>query len=220
MLPDLAPDQRVDLLPDLRPDLRPDLLPDKLPDLAVDRTRDVLPDLVPDLVPPMDGLCSQDATLSCTCDNGLSGQRICLPSHIYSECGCGTPELMRVRNGVVGTWTGTATTPWVAPYSVTFTFDSYTHYSARSLQGNQVALYYGIDDDSPFKRYDIADLRANGDGTGTIDIVFSNSGPGGNINQDILDGIKLSADGTRLQFNFMHNGTYGPLQYDLQRSTP
>jgi len=219
-LADLASDQRVDLLPDvlsdLRPDLGPDLRPDLLPDLSVERPWEVLPDLVPDLAPPLDGPCSQDATVVCTCDNGLSGQRICLPSHVYSECGCGTPALMRVKNGVIGTWTGTANTPWVAPYLVTFTFDSYTHYGARTLQGNQVALYYGMDDDSPFKHYEITDMSANGDATGTIDIVFSSSG---NFNRDDLQGIKLSTDGARLQFYFMHGGA-GPLQYDLQRSTP
>jgi hypothetical protein len=31
-------------------------------------------------------------------------------------------------------------------------------------------------------------------------------------------GIELSAELNRLKFQVMHNGGYGPLQYDLQRT--
>jgi hypothetical protein len=130
---------------------------------------------------------------------------------------------MSVKNAVLGTWTGIATTPWVPPYQVTFTFDNYTHYSARSLQGTQPALYYGIDDNSLAKLYEIQTLLANGDAIGTIDIVFSTSQLPGQATRDLLEGVHLSVDGTRLQFYYLHvlsDGVYGPMQYDLQRSTP
>jgi hypothetical protein len=231
--PDLAPDLPTGRVPDLLPanrypevnrDLLSDRLADLVPDLNPDRTPDVLtdllPDRLPDLLPPIDGSCRAGSTLPCTCDNGLQGSRICLPSHVYSECGCGTAELMRVRNGIIGTWSGTATTPWVDPYAVTFTFDSYSHYSDKSLNPDYSALYYGADEDSPLKRYDVTDMQANGDAKGTIDIVFMIDGPPGSSTLDTLEGIRLSADGDRLQFYVMHLGTYGPLQYELQRVIP
>ena len=243
-LPDLRPDAGPDLGPPFSPEVSPDrsldtardLPHERLPDVvspidrSPDRARDlppvfdarrdlprrVLRDSAPDLPPRLDGPCAEGATLPCTCANGLAGSRICLPSRAWSECGCGTPELMRVRNGVIGTWIGTVATPWLPPYTVTFTFDSYTHYSARSLDGDNPALYYGTDEDSPEKRYDITDIQDNGDATGYLDIVF---GPG-NYTRQSLAGIQLSADGDTLRFWFMEGGDAGPLQYELRRALP
>jgi hypothetical protein len=240
--PDLAgrPDQSVQAdLPFERPsDVRAsdtltdgpsDVAPMKLVDGAYDLPFDRLPDLLradryvaPELpldlqtyeVLPIGEPCVAASTLSCTCDNGLSGTIICLPSHVYSECGCGTAALMRVRNGIIGTWTGTATAFGIS-WPVTFTFDSYTHYSAKSLQAGISALYYGSDDDSPLKRYDITDVQANGDANGTIVIYFSAN----DTNFDTLQGIQLSADSSHLKFYFMHGGA-GPLTYDLQLVSP
>ncbi len=199
---DGASDQPVDRLPDL-------LLADRYVGLELPldlQTYEVLPIGEP---------CVAGSTLSCTCDNGLSGTIICLPDGTYSECGCGTPALMRIRNGVIGTWTGTATA-FGDTWPVTFTFDSYTHYSAKSLQAGITALYYGSDDDSPLKTYDITDVQANGDATGTIVIYFSAN----DTNLENLQGIELSADGSRLHFYFMHDGAYGPLTYDLRLTPP
>jgi hypothetical protein len=218
-----GPDQAVDLPRDVSVERVPDVLPamERFPDVVipVDRAPDRIgdlrfADLGVDLLPLLDGPCADGVTVPCTCSNGMAGQRICLPSHGWSECGCGTPELMRVRNGTLGTWTGTVTTPWVDPYAVTFSFDSYTHYSAMSLGSQNPALYYGTDDDGPDKHYDITDIEDNGDASGTIDIVF---GPG-NYTREILSGIQLSADGNTLRFWFSRGGTSGPLQYDLQRA--
>jgi hypothetical protein len=140
-----------------------------------------------------------------------------LPSLVYSECGCGTDALMRVKNGLIGTWTGTATTPWTSSYRVTFIFDSYTHYASRSLDGNSTsALYYGSDQDSPLKQYEVTDVQANGDAVGTIDIYFGDS----STTRDSLQSIQLSTDLSRLKFSVMHLDQYGPLQYDLQRTSP
>jgi hypothetical protein len=221
LLPDRAPDRFPDLPPDLPPDLRADLprdlMPDFPPDLPPDATRDRFFDLPADLRPGQEVNCSPGSTMPCACDNGMLGSRICLPSLVYSECGCGTDALMRVKNGIIGTWTGTATTPFWSPYHVTFTFDSYSHYSSRALDGNGVpALYYGTDDDSPQKQYDITDIQANGDATGTIDICFDVSG----CNRNKLQAIQLSADLSRLKFYIMYLEQYGPLQYDLQRTSP
>jgi len=210
-LPDLPP------LRDVMPDSPRDLPPDLPRDLPPDRARERFFDLPADLPPETDGSCSLGSTVPCGCDNGMLGSKICLPSLVYSECGCGTEALMRVKNGLIGTWTGTVTTPWLPPYHVTFTFDSYNHYSAKALDGNgSPALYYGTDNDSPLKRYDITDIQANGDATGTIDVCFEVSDCGRNK----LQAIQLSADLSRLKFYFNYVEQYGPLQYDLQRTVP
>jgi hypothetical protein len=221
LLPDLPPDLRRDLLPDLVPDLPrdlpPDFPPDLLADLVPDLPRERFRDLSPELPPQGDAQCSPGSTQSCSCDNGLAGSRICLANLIYSECGCGTEALLRVKTGVIGTWTGTATTPWLSPYHVTFTFDSYNHYSSKALDGGGTpALYYGTDNDSPNKRYDITDIQANGDATGTIDICFDVGG----CNRNKLQAIQLSADLSRLKFYITYQDQYGPLEYDLTRTSP
>jgi hypothetical protein len=240
---DRGPDRFGDLPPDLGRELPSERMPDvvipidrfpdvvipidRFPDVVIpiDRFPDVVipidrgPDRFGDLPPLLDGPCAEGATVPCTCANGMAGTHICLPSHVWSECGCGTPELMRVRNGLIGTWTGTVTTPWVSPYAVTFAFDSYSHYSAKSVDGLYPALYYGTDDDSPDKRYDISDIEDNGDASGFIDLVWS-AGGGGDATREMLSGIQLSADGSKLTFWFMHMGSYGPIKYDLRRSTP
>jgi hypothetical protein len=148
----------------------------------------------------------------------MGGSRICLPNLVFSECGCGTEALMRVKNGIIGTWTGTVTTPFWPTYHATFTFDSYTHYSAKAApDGNGVpALYYGTDADSPNKRYGITDTQANGDATGTIDVCFE----AGGCDRSKLQAIQLSADLSRLKFYFMFREETGPLEYDLTRTTP
>lgn len=217
LLPDLPPDLRRDLLPDLPPDLRRDLPPDLLPDLLPDLPRERFRDLPPESPASDDALCAPGTTQPCACDNGLLGSRICLPNLVYSECGCGTDALMRVKNGFIGTWTGTATTPWLPPYHVTFTFDSYNHYSSKALDGNGTpALYYGTDNDMALKKYDVTDIQANGDAAGTIDVCFDDRG----CSRNNLQEIQLSADLSRLQFYFNYREEYGPLQYDLVRTTP
>lgn len=212
---DLGPDRWPDLRPDLPRDLRRDLPPDRLPDLPRERFRD----LPPEVPPQGDALCAPGSTQSCSCDNGLLGTRICLANLIYSECGCGTEALMRVKNGIIGTWTGTVTTPWLPPYHVTFTFDSYSHYAAKAApDGNgNPALYYGDDGDSPDRRYGITDIQANGDAKGTIDVCFDVSGCN---NLSSMEAIKLSADLSRLSFYIMYRYESGPLQYDLTRASP
>jgi hypothetical protein len=123
---------------------------------------------------------------------------------------------MRVRDGVLGDWFGTAAPPWTSPYPVRFAFDSYTHYSAWSSSASFSALYFGPDDESPDKRYSIDEIEANGEATGTIDIRL---GFGSTVRNKLAD-ITLSADLNHLQFSYTYCDQYGPLQYALQRVTP
>jgi hypothetical protein len=108
------------------------------------------------------------------------------------------------------------TTPWVAPYWVTITFRDDGTYSSYALSGStEPALYYGTDEDSPEKVYDLNDLQDDLEGIGQIDIFFW----AGNVNRGELRNIALM--GNQLEFEFFHRGQYGPLTYQLyRRDTP
>ena len=73
------------------------------------------------------------------------------------------------------------------------------------------AMYYGTDADDPAKKWRIDDLHASGLGVGTIDIFFGSN----SVNCDPISAIRLMGD--RLQFEMMHQGTYGPLVFQLVR---
>src|SRR5262249_15221344 len=120
--------------------------------------------------------------------------------------------------GMVGTWQGCVTTPtgWVPKYWVTMTFRSDGTYSARSdevLDGqHMIAMYYGTDEDSPDKVWHLVDVHADGTASGTIDIVFDV----GSVNRDDIRQIRLMGD--KLQFEYWHFNTYGPVIFQLKRS--
>jgi len=127
-------------------------------------------------------------------------------------------SLGELQEGIVGTWVGCRTTPWVPPYPVTLTFRGDGTYSARALVSDgdpalhDPAFYYGTDDDSSEKLYALNDLQDSLKGIGQIDIVFWE----GNINRGDLRNVELM--GNQLQFEFFHRGQYGPLTYQLYRT--
>src|SRR5262249_54620823 len=93
--------------------------------------------------------------------------------------------------GIVGTWQGCVTTPgWVPKDWVTMTFRSDGTYSARSddvLDGqDMIAMYYGMDEDSPNKVCHLVDVHDDGTASGTIDIVFDV----GSVNRDEIRQIR------------------------------
>jgi hypothetical protein len=121
-------------------------------------------------------------------------------------------SLGELRDSIVGTWSGCVTTPWVQPYWVTITFRDDGTYSSYALAGSALpALYYGSDEDSPEKVYEINDLQDDMDGVGQIDIFFW----AGNVNRGDLRNIALM--GNKLEFEFFHRSEYGPLTYQLYR---
>ncbi len=131
----------------------------------------------------------------------------------------GSP-LANLQQGMVGHWVGVATPlDWARPYRVDIVFRADGRYSARCLDSGCVAFYYGIDTDSPSKRYEIYDIKASGEGFGRINIVF---GPGGGFQQGALERIYLLDGGDRLTFEFFRTwgGRYGPVSFDLRRSCP
>jgi hypothetical protein len=156
--------------------------------------------------------CVPGTSLGCACTDGRKGAQICNGQGRFDACVCADERLLRLRKGVLATWNGTVTTPWVKPYSVTMTFFADGHYSARCLQPNCVAMYYGSDADSAEKRYDIQDVRADDKGAGEITFWFNP----GNTNGGQLRNIDLSVDGSSLAFDAW-KGDYGPLHFALRR---
>jgi hypothetical protein len=128
--------------------------------------------------------------------------------------------LKRLTTGMVGEWYGVVTTPWTEPYAVTLTFGEDGSYSGQCVwSSNQccLAFYYGTDDDSELKRYELEGVTFDGEGYGTIDIIFGVDGSYGESSyQGALENLELDATFDRLRFDFMY-GTYGPLAFDLGR---
>jgi hypothetical protein len=120
-----------------------------------------------------------------------------------------------LTSGVIGTWVGCATTPWTPMYKVTFVLRTDGTYSAKSGEGldgqRMVALYYGTDKDSSFKRYYLTDLQASGLGLGEIDVYFGSD----SVVRDDLRNIRLMGD--KLEFEMFHDGAYGPITFRLNR---
>lgn len=127
-------------------------------------------------------------------------------------------RLAEIRKGMLGSWKGTVTTPWVAPYTVDMELRGDGTYSARNLTPDPdfrvPALYYGTDEDQANKVWLIDDLKANGDATGEIHVSFGE----GNAVRDEIRHLRVSADGSRLSFEMWHFGTYGPVAFELTRA--
>jgi hypothetical protein len=131
------------------------------------------------------------------------------------EAAISVQTLTDLQAGVLGTWAGCVTTPWVPPYWVTLTFRDDGTYSGVAMVGptgeRQPALYHGSDTDSPEKRYAINDLQDSLNGVGQIDIVFDM----GSVNRGDLRNIRLMGDD--LAFEFFHRSVYGPIAFELYR---
>ncbi|MCB2176782.1 MAG: hypothetical protein KQH57_13295 [Actinomycetales bacterium] len=127
-------------------------------------------------------------------------------------------SLAELKAGVTGTWVGCVITPWVSPYEVTFTFRADGTYSSTALSMPdgivEPALYYGLDGDAPGKTYALKDLLDDSTGVGQIDVVFDV----GTVVRGDLRNVRLMGD--RLEFEFFHRSTYGPLVYQLTRTGP
>jgi hypothetical protein len=164
--------------------------------------------------------CIPGQSVACACTNGSQGAQLCRNDGTYASCTCTTAgvgsweqqQLARLRKGVLGTWVGTQTNPWQPPCATTMTFGSDGVYTAHSPGDGCGVFYYGTNDDSPEKTYDLNDIHADGQGSGSLAIYF---GPG-NTNLGVLDHIVLSDDENQLSFECRKDG-YGPLIFSLTR---
>lgn len=134
----------------------------------------------------------------------------------------GTPAEVsaRLTTYMVGDWYGVADTPWTPPYVVTLSFTEDLSYSARCVwASNQccVAFYYGTDDDSDLKRFQLGGVDLDGAGLGELDIVFGQPGSYYESGyQGALQNIELDATLDRMRFEFFYD-TYGPIEFYLRR---
>lgn len=130
-------------------------------------------------------------------------------------------ELERVATGMVGDWYGIVTTPWTEPYQVNLKFGDDGGYSGACVWSSDqccVAYYYGTDLNADLKRYTVNRISSGGVVGGDIDIIFGEEGSFYESGyQGTLESIEVDADDGRLRFDFMYGGTYGPLQFDLER---
>lgn len=140
---------------------------------------------------------------------------------IIKEGDDGAGKLARIRKAMIGSWSGTVTSPWVPEYPIRMTFRADGTYSARNPDpgrdslGSLPALFYGTDEDHPRKTWLVDDVKANGDATGEITLIF---GQVYTTTRGQLRHVKLSADDSRLSFEMWHLGTYGPVAVDLVRN--
>ncbi len=134
----------------------------------------------------------------------------------FTDGALSASTIAELAEGMVGSWEGCVTTPWVPTYFVSITFRADGTYSAESTEvlddQEMIAMYYGIDEDSSEKRYAINDLQASGKGLGEIDIDFGL----GSTSRGDLRNIKLMGD--KLSFEFFHRGQYGPVLFELERT--
>ncbi len=143
---------------------------------------------------------------------------------LYEDCSDFTHDMSasaaegfeEVLEGFVGEWQGCVTTPWTNPFEVTVTFNEDGSYSAKRLDTDdpeqvRSAFYYGSDDDSTLKQYEIETFQDNGKARGNITIYFDPT----STNEGDLRDIELT--GNTLRFEFWHRYSYGPLVYNLVR---
>jgi len=125
--------------------------------------------------------------------------------------------LESLESGMIGSWEGCVTTPWVPAYWVDFTFRSDGTYSAVSgeqLDGQVMnAMYWGTEADSQGKRWALNDIEDSGKGLGQIDIAWAEHS---DTNRDELRNIELMGD--QLRFELIHMGEYGPVTFELHRT--
>jgi hypothetical protein len=167
--------------------------------------------------------CVLGQSIACACADGHQGAQVCGLDGTYAPCVCRTSldggsweqqQLAKLRKGVLGTWVGTQTNPWQAACSTTMTFDAGGHYTAHSTGEACIVFYYGTNDDSPEKIYDLNDIQADGKGSGSLAIYFRP----GDTNLGVLDHIVLSDDENQLSFECRKDG-YGPLVFSLTRQS-
>jgi hypothetical protein len=130
----------------------------------------------------------------------------------------------QIGNNIQGQWVGHVITKWVEPYNVDFNFNADGSYTAHALSPTNhfggiseywaPALYYGTDDDSPIKTFDIYDQTADGRGVADIVILFHV----GTTNVDELKHISFSNEAHNyLEFELWHHGQYGPVEVKLTK---
>ena len=125
-------------------------------------------------------------------------------------------NLETIQKQFIGQWEGEAIPSFSStqPYKVSINFNADGTYSAKNTtpKSGLPAFYYGTDEDSDLKVFDIYNLYSDGRASANITIVFSP----GTTNIGKLNFITMSEDYNQLSFEFW-KGSYGPIKYTLTR---
>ncbi len=90
-----------------------------------------------------------------------------------TECPEAQQTLGQARMAIVGRWRGSWTASFTAtPVEVELQFGAAGTYSGRALTPGAIAFDYGLDADSPFKKYNLEAIGENGDASGPINIFW------------------------------------------------
>jgi hypothetical protein len=152
---------------------------------------------------------------------GLPGAQICMSNGTYASCTCASldggnweqDKLAWVKAGIVGEWVGTTTNVWEPPcIDVTVSFGA-SGYSAHSPGEACIVFYWGTNADSPFKTYDLNDVKTNGEVYGDITLYFSG---GSTVGAEIRHLI-LSDDKQDLTFEVWRQTVNNPIVATLKR---
>lgn len=134
-------------------------------------------------------------------------------------------ERLQYRAQLIGTWDGTVTTPWTPPYAITLDlgFDRYA--GANHDKVAPAALYFGTDEDCgdscwTHRRWEVREV-VDGVGVGWMAILLE-PGPDDVWAEAGLDNIRLSEDGTHLEFDLWRpyelDGEPGPIHFTGTRT--
>lgn len=163
--------------------------------------------------------CVPGRSIGCACSSGESGAQKCLGDGTYGQCVCSgdsatwdQQQLSRLRQGMVGTWTGMQTNPWDSGCATTITFEANGNYSAHSPDEECTVFYYGSNEDSSEKTYLLNDVLPTAEGQGEIVFWFNP----GNTNAGHIRHLELSPDDTELKFEAW-KADFGPLVFTLKR---
>jgi hypothetical protein len=138
----------------------------------------------------------------------------------YNDSAVTAHTQQELHDGMVGTWAGCVTNPWVPAYYVTITFHSNGTLSTTSpetLDGiHEPALYWGDDLDNPNRQWDVTGIDGSGIGTGNADMYWQGSNT---IRPLQLSNVKLMGNHLTLTGHYQYNSsqTYGPLGLQLVR---
>jgi hypothetical protein len=162
------------------------------------------------LTPPQGGEAAMAQRSVAGTDGGQAGS--------VGGCLASGQALARIQAAMVGTWDGVQSNPWTGNYQggqsqfqVQLAFRADGTYSGHCADAScpSAVFYYGSDDDSSAKRYQLLNMNDDGTARGELTLL---DWPGGD-----LDAVAVSPDLQRLTFEFWDDG-YGPVIFDLTRA--
>lgn len=156
-------------------------------------------------------MCMMMAGLAGGC-SGAEEEPLVDGAPVMGHCGRSAPPdegvdpLARARYSLVATWLGTASSPWVPPYTVEMTFAADGTYEAHTVDhsaGWMVSpFYWGHDPE--YGLFKLVAVKANGDVSGTMSIDSSQT----------IDAVRFDEDLTHLHFEYRYFGD-GSIVYEL-----